>query len=234
MDYNKKAISNLKDFSMANTTQDLNNPIIKNREFTVNSETIVSFVIEKIISLAITDAKRNEIEAEIPSKCFSYVTNIINNFIKTEYLPYDRDDRYILLPNLKKKDNNQNSYSNKALGHMAILNTDHVNMNPNNNNINNNNDIAENNSNLHNNFLNKSLSANEEIIKQLQNDNSSVDDDTNYNKISNEDHNTENDFLKTNDNVSNFNLEENLGYFFDNRIFGVNDWTICDEPVTQF
>lgn len=242
MDYNRKAISNSKELTMQNAPQDLNNPISRNREFTVNSETIVSFVIEKLISLAITDAKRNEIEAEIPLKCFSYVTNIINNFIKSEYLPYDRDDRYILLPNLKKKQTNLNSNSNKDLAKLNSVNANE-NLNNNNNNKNHLNDINENNfgnpvnlNNSQDNSSNKSLSGNEEIIKQLQSEDSSmeVSDEEDGKKLLSEEPDAENEFLKTNDNVSNLNLEENLEYFFDNRFFGVNDWTICAEPVKHF
>lgn len=232
MDYNQKQINNQKDkITMPNASQDSNNNQLKNREFNINSETIASFVIEKLISLAITDAKRNEIEAEIPKKCFSYVTNIINNFIKLEYLPYDRDDRNILLPYSNNKNINKKKKSDKILGNVIC-----------NNNLNNDENV-DNISNSQNNFLNKSLSNNE-IIEQLHGD-SSMDDPVNNDSIidNNENENNigskiikqdvyeENDIFKTNDNGSTFNLEENFGHFFDNKFFGVNDWNICEEPV---
>lgn len=245
MDYNQKPINNLKGQTMQNASQDLNNPVAKNREFTVNSETITSFFIEKLISLAITDAKRNEIEAKILSKCFSYVTNIINNYIKIEYLPYDRDDRNILVPNSKKKEFNQNLNSNKNLfannNSNNNLNNFNSNFDLNNNNNKNNNfeNAADNNSNSQNNFLNRSLSNNELIIKQLRNpeynEDSSMEDAENHKILGDDaDAEAENELFKTNENVSNLNFDENFGYFFDNRFFGNNDWTICDEPVNIF
>ena len=228
MDYNQKSINNLKDPTMQNASHYINNQQNKIREFNVNSEAIASFFIEKFISLAITDAKRNEIETKIPSKCFGYVTKIINNFIKMEYLPYDRDDRYILVPNSKKKFIYDNKYSDKII----------TNLNSN-NNINNNLNIKDNveeavdniNS-SHDKFLNKSSFSNNDIINRLQNDSSM--DDGGINKIIHEDADTENQFFKTNENLSNLNFEENTGLFFDNKILGVNDWSICDEPVNYF
>jgi len=247
MDYNQKAINNLNDKTMQNANlQDLNNPPSKNREFNINSESIVSFFMEKFISHAITGAKRNKIEAEIPSKCFKYVTNIINNYIKMEYLPYDRDDRNILVPNSKKKEipiSNNNSDNKKQKSSNA--NNLNINIKSNSNNVivknfnsNNNVENADINGSSQNNFLNRSLSNNnEQLIKQLEYDQSSMDESENNEILSQERDvgaEAENEFFKTNDNVSNLNFGENYLYFFDNKFFGVNDWTVCDEPVNYY
>jgi len=215
---NKQNINN--NFNNINFANNSDPNIQRNREFNVNSETVVSFMIEKMISLAITDSLRNEIDAKIPTKCFTYITDMVNNYIKIEYLPYDRDDKYILIPNKKKAIKNFLN-SNKNLN-----NLNNMNIVINNNNIENEQNI----SNSQNNFLNKSISNNE-IINNINVD-SSLEEEENK-KIINE-VSIENEFLRTNDNQSNINLEDNIGYFFDNNFFGINDWTICDEPVFYF
>ena len=47
-----------------------------------NSEIIVNSIINKIISLSITQSRNIKIKNKIPEACFSYVEESINNFIK--------------------------------------------------------------------------------------------------------------------------------------------------------
>jgi len=189
----------------------------------LDSETIVSYIIDKVLSLALTQALRNEIDENIPKKCFSYLTNMINTYIKEEYLPYDRDDRYISNQFQKHKINKHFLNSNSKLNNNSDKNN-----NNNNHNINGIENDSKNIKKTQSNISNKSCSIID--INTLEED-SSLEERENNNILNQE--LIENEFLGTNDNNnnSNFNFDENFGYFFDNKFYGVNDWTICEEPV---
>jgi hypothetical protein len=223
MDNNQKPSNKLNKQNMNNNIFNTNNAnnqelnIQRNKDIGVNSETIASFMIEKIISLAITGAFTNEIDSKISLKCYSYITNIINNYIKVEYLAFDRDDKNMVAPI------NKNKILKTTFESKKNFNTYNTNIN-----INNNEDF-HNFSNLQNNFFNKSISNNENMNKIDLDSSLSVEENK---KIVNE-VTIENEFLKTNENNSNMNLEDNLVYYYDNYILGVNDWTICDEPVNK-
>lgn len=191
MENSAKKIINSISINNAPILNNNENPNIKHREFSINSETIASYMIDKLISLSITGAVKNEIENRIPEKCIDYISNIINNFIKVEFLPYDRDDKFLQFQSKKPSNNIQND------------------------------------------FLTRTLS-NDDISKGLD-ITSSMEDDSYYNK-----NNIEQDFLKTQENNnynSNNNYQQNnsgfedSSYFFDNNYCGINDWTICSEPV---
>ena len=57
-----------------------------------NSEIIVNSIINKIISLSITQSRNIKIKNKIPEACFSYIEESINNFISFYYIFYDRDE----------------------------------------------------------------------------------------------------------------------------------------------
>lgn len=197
-----------------------------NREFSVNSEEIASFVIEKLISLVITEEQRRRTNDEIPNKCFSYLTDMVKNYLRLEFLPYDRDDyfnektaeslysndiqqqgktrsNWMPISNLKTK---ANGYNNKNQNKLKEQNQ----------NIN-----EEEDDDLSNDSSHSTIKR--ENSKQFQSMPSidSVKLDNSFNKqIENQ-----------NDNHVN-NQQRNI--FFDNFIFGVNDWTINDEPVINF
>ena len=63
--------------------------------FTITSEAISSSILEKIINYTITEVQRRKTFNDIPKKCFKFMTNIIENTLKLEFLPYDTDDYLI-------------------------------------------------------------------------------------------------------------------------------------------
>jgi hypothetical protein len=68
---------------------------LENMGFYPISEYISLYIIDKLISLSLTEVARREANKNIPKKCFIYITNFIKNFLKIEFLPHDRDDLYI-------------------------------------------------------------------------------------------------------------------------------------------
>jgi hypothetical protein len=68
---------------------------LENMGFFPISEYISLYIIDKLISLSLTEVLRKETNRNIPKKCFTFITNFIKNFLKIEYLPHDRDDLYI-------------------------------------------------------------------------------------------------------------------------------------------
>src|SRR4051812_22313225 len=66
--------------------------IAENRNFTNHSEAIAQFIIEKLISYSISEAYRREVEGKIPTHCWSFMHQILDNFVKLEFIAHDRDD----------------------------------------------------------------------------------------------------------------------------------------------
>ncbi len=58
------------------------------------AECVVHSIVEKLISLSITDSYNNYINAKIPEECWDFSKKIINNYLSLEYLTVDRDDIY--------------------------------------------------------------------------------------------------------------------------------------------
>jgi hypothetical protein len=73
--------------------------IATNREYFNHSEAIAKFMIEKLISLTITEVNKRQIEQKIPDHSFEFMMNIINNYIKLEFMAYEKEDT-----NLPKND----------------------------------------------------------------------------------------------------------------------------------
>ena len=57
-----------------------------------NSEIITNSIINKIISLSITQSINTKFNRKIPENCFSYAKKSINNFINLFYIFYDREE----------------------------------------------------------------------------------------------------------------------------------------------
>ena len=57
-----------------------------------NSEIIVNYIINKIISLTITKSTLSEINKRIPQKCCDYFKESINSLISSLYIFYDKDE----------------------------------------------------------------------------------------------------------------------------------------------
>lgn len=189
-----------------------------NREFSVNSEEMASFIIEKLISLAITEEQRRRTNEIIPNKCFSYLTNMIKNYLKLEFLPYDKDD-YILEKSAESLYSHEINQQNQTKNNWMPISY----------------------------LKNKNSTENLSRIKDqynYKNDNEGNDSDSSHSTIKKE--NSKNfqsmpsidsvklghSFHKQLENQNENLLNENpKNFFFDNYIFGVNDWTINEEPV---
>ena len=76
MDNNFKPLNNNKIQNMYNVNNNENNAI-RNKSFNVNSESIVSFILEKLISLTITESIKNEIETKNEYPNFLHLTLFI-------------------------------------------------------------------------------------------------------------------------------------------------------------
>ena len=56
------------------------------------STTVVKYIIEKLISLTITQSLQNKISKQIPSFCFEEVKNALNLALFIDFINYDKDD----------------------------------------------------------------------------------------------------------------------------------------------
>ena len=65
---------------------------LNKRFFQVNLEPVERFMVEKIISLAITNSHHAKIIREIPNYCFDKLKETIQNYTEIQYIAYDRDD----------------------------------------------------------------------------------------------------------------------------------------------
>ena len=62
------------------------------RSFTNDSEAIVKFIIEKLISLTISTSDNSIIYKKIPDYCFERLKRTLVSFCELKYMTYDRDD----------------------------------------------------------------------------------------------------------------------------------------------
>ena len=64
---------------------------IKN-QISAESDIVAHSIIEKLISLTISESLRNRVEKNISNKCFSYIEEFLSNKLIIEFLPHDIDD----------------------------------------------------------------------------------------------------------------------------------------------
>jgi hypothetical protein len=162
----------------------------------INSETIVSFAIDKIISWTISNSFKDQIDKKIPRKCYEFMIKIINNHLKLEYLSYDRDDKNLPQFNLNF-DNDNYINSNKEMNNLKKAELDKF-------------DKIRKKSFIEN--------SNSEISLSISENLSEADEGESNNRK---------EFLKTNESL----MENFTNKFFDNFFHGVNEWSICEEPV---
>jgi hypothetical protein len=195
-----------------------------NQEFSVNSEEIASFMIEKLISLAITEEQRRKTSDQIPNKCFSYLSEMIKNYLQLEFLPHDIDDYINEKAAESLYSHEMEKHPNKITSSwMPISNLKYKanveNLNKVNNNKNKNEkkakEQAENISEKDDDFSNENDSSHSTIKRE--NSKQSIDSHSLHKQIS--------------DPNENIFFENAKTIFYDNCIFGVNDWTINEEPV---
>ena len=179
-----------------------------NNYFSISSESIVSFIIEKLISYTITESQKRQIYNNIPQKCFSYLTDIFKNYLKLEFLTHEFDDY----------SNENNIEMNRK---KSLMNTF--------------NDLNDtNSSNL---SLKKYENKNFHTIPSIKSEKS--DGDESFKRIYMENNSNMNNSVKSSNLIDNpFHNIENKYFdekpkilFFDNYSSGINDWSICDEPV---
>lgn len=90
--------------------------IVENRVFTYQSEAVVHNIIEKLISFAITNAYKNEIDEQIPDECWCFMKKMLNNFVKVEFMAIDRDD--INFPGVRGDKKQSNDQVGSILGNL--------------------------------------------------------------------------------------------------------------------
>ena len=90
----KKVKKGLKKLSKKKTLEDQPLQVRHEREGNLNyySEEVARFIIEKLISLAITTQGRNTIYSHMGDICYTHVQKEIKNYIQTQFISYDRDD----------------------------------------------------------------------------------------------------------------------------------------------
>ena len=62
------------------------------RFFQVNPEPVARFMVEKLISLAVTNSHHAKIIRDIPNYCFDKLKETIQNYTEIQFIAYDRDD----------------------------------------------------------------------------------------------------------------------------------------------
>ena len=60
--------------------------------FSSNSQQVVKFIIEKLISLAISENFVQTLSAKIPDECYQFTKTTLNTYINSQYIAYDRDE----------------------------------------------------------------------------------------------------------------------------------------------
>ena len=67
-------------------------PPIYKTNFSTESEIIIRFIIEKIISLSITESLKNKIDKIIPEYCFKQIFQALDIIMHLDFISYDKDD----------------------------------------------------------------------------------------------------------------------------------------------
>ena len=176
---------------------------IKFSSFSTNSEQIVNFLIEKLISYTVTKSEKNKVEAQLPEVCFNFITDTIDTFIEQQFIAVDKMDNIEGNNIIKEPDNNELE---------------------DNQNINNNNLLPENidNISLHKKDssidMNKKLENNNNDNNNIMNEHNNLDNNIDFSQISN---------IESQQNNKNNN---NANIYFNNYIHGENFWSVIDEP----
>lgn len=65
----------------------------------IDSEFVVKYIIEKLISYTVTEIERTKHYKQVPSYCYDYVKNLLTESLYLEYITYDQDITEIHKPN---------------------------------------------------------------------------------------------------------------------------------------
>ena len=66
--------------------------IICEKNFSIESEIIVKYIIEKIISLSITESLKNDVNKLLPDYCYNQIYQTLNIITQLDFISYDIDD----------------------------------------------------------------------------------------------------------------------------------------------
>ena len=85
-------IQNLKKVKTVEEEEQINLEEIKGYAFLNEAECIANYIIEKIISLAITETTKNKVNKLIPNYCFVEIKQILEIITYLDFLNHDKDD----------------------------------------------------------------------------------------------------------------------------------------------
>ena len=81
--------------------------------FSNHSEEIAKYIIEKIISYSISRVFVKKVEEELPHKCYNFTKKVLNTYIKTQFITFDKDEyNHSIAPSFTLDDTEQKSQSN--------------------------------------------------------------------------------------------------------------------------
>lgn len=87
----------------------MNNPAeeLEEKEHNFNlseGEIISNYILEKLISYAITESNKNEIEKNIGLHCFNFLKDMLNHMIQINNVAYDREDYKVVVNDETEED----------------------------------------------------------------------------------------------------------------------------------
>jgi hypothetical protein len=68
------------------------------------SDVVAYYIIEKLISLTITNSYKKDIELNIGKHCFYFLKSLLNHMVIMESVSFDREDYNIDIKQLKKEE----------------------------------------------------------------------------------------------------------------------------------
>ena len=101
--------NNIKNAKTQNNVNNFSNKI----NFLTESEIIINYIIEKLISLSITESIKNKIDKFLPNFCYNQIYDSLILLNQLEFITYDKDDFYPInkknLQKIKSSNNLNNS-----------------------------------------------------------------------------------------------------------------------------
>lgn len=86
-----------------------------NRKFSLNfAEIIGKYIVDKLISFAITESNSRELDKQLGNHCFLFLKNFLNKMISMNYISYEREDYKVNHSILKEQE--EIFYSNRHIG----------------------------------------------------------------------------------------------------------------------
>jgi len=191
------------------------------RDYSNYSEAIATYMVDKIISFAVSETFVRRVDNEIPNYCWEFTNKMITNYIRLEFIPVDRDDYNLskeikidrIIPNLESKlsifkaNSNLTPKDNKKPSG-KIKQSD---------------------------LLKNFDSQNYQSLDSMEENNIEIYNNENNTSIQNKSNpHQNNDFedekILTAQQASLTNINNSIIYF-DNKLHGLNDWSLIEQPV---